>query len=188
IAVLENIDDSEGIAIAPGAVWNIPEGTKAYLLDLLKGGGVGLHIDYVNLLYRIMHDLSESPRAAFGGTERDLSGVALQVEMQSLVQKAQRKRLIRTAAYRKRNDMILRILRQKTGADYLGLTTDIVWSAVLPEDLLALGRTEQLLVNAGLHSRHTAMTELGIMDPEAELRQIAAEREQLGGAEEKAHS
>lgn len=188
IAVLENVEESEDIAVTPGAVWNIPEGTKAYLLDLLKGGGVKLHIDYVNLLYRIMHDVSESPRAAFGGTDRDLSGVALQVEMQSLVQKAQRKRLIRTVVYRKRNDMVLRILEQKTGADYAGLVTDIVWSALLPQDILTLARTEQLLVNADLHSRYRAMTELGILNPEAELQKIAGERRHLsaagGGTEE----
>ena len=76
IAVLENVEESEDIAVKPGAVWNVPEDAKAYLLDLLQGGGVRLHIDYINLLYRTLHDISESPRAAFGGTERDLSGVA----------------------------------------------------------------------------------------------------------------
>jgi len=179
IAVLENVEESEDIAVAPGAVWNLPEGTRAYLLDLLKGGGVKLHIDYVNLLYRVMHDVSESPRAAFGGTDRDLSGIALQVEMQSLVQKAQRKRLIRTVAYRKRNDMVLRMLEAKTGADYHGLSTDIVWSPLLPQDVLTLARTEQLLVNANLHSRYRAMTELGILNADAELQKIADEQRQL---------
>jgi len=141
---------------------------------------VKLHIDYMNLLYRVMHDVAESPRAAFGGTERDLSGVALQVELQSLVQKAQRKRLIRRVAYRKRNDMILRILEQKTGANYGGLATDIVWSSLLPQDVLTLARTEQLLVGAALHSRSRAMTELGILNPEAELQRIAEERMWVG--------
>ena len=36
----------------PGAVWEIPERAKAYLLDLLQGGGVKLHVDYIDLLYR----------------------------------------------------------------------------------------------------------------------------------------
>jgi len=90
IAVLENVEESEDIAVRPGAVWNIPEDAKAYLLDLLQGGGVRLHIDYINLLYRILHDVSESPRAAFGGTERDLSGVALEIELQPLLQQVRR--------------------------------------------------------------------------------------------------
>lgn len=60
IAVLENVESSEDIAVKPGAVWNIPEAAKAYLLDLLQGGGIRLHIDYIDLLYRILHDVSES--------------------------------------------------------------------------------------------------------------------------------
>ena len=112
IAVLENVEESEDIAVRPGAVWNIPEDAKAYLLDLLQGGGVRLHIDYINLLYRILHDLSESPRAAFGGTERDLSGVALEIELQPLLQKVRRKRIIRTAAYNRRNRLILKLLEK----------------------------------------------------------------------------
>jgi hypothetical protein len=46
-------------------VWNIPDDAKAYLLDLLQGGGVSLHINYIDLLYRTLHDVAESPRAAF---------------------------------------------------------------------------------------------------------------------------
>ncbi|MFC1948637.1 phage portal protein [Chloroflexota bacterium] len=36
IAVLENVEESEDIAARPGAVWNIPEDAKAYLLDPLS--------------------------------------------------------------------------------------------------------------------------------------------------------
>jgi len=50
IAVLENVEESEDIAVKPGAVWNIPDEAKAYLLDLLQGGGVNLHINYIALL------------------------------------------------------------------------------------------------------------------------------------------
>ena len=46
----------------PGAVWELPERARAYLLDLLQGGGVKLHVEYVDLIYRTLHDLGESPR------------------------------------------------------------------------------------------------------------------------------
>jgi len=62
IAVLENIEESEDIAVKPGAVWNIPEDAKAYLLDLLQGGGVRMHLEYINLLYRTLHDVGSSLR------------------------------------------------------------------------------------------------------------------------------
>jgi len=87
IAVLEGVESAEEIKVAPGQVWTIPEDAKAYLLDLLAGGGIRLHVDYIDMIYRCLHDISESPRAAYGGIERELSGVALEVELQSLLQK-----------------------------------------------------------------------------------------------------
>ena len=66
VAVLENVNEAQDIAVQPGAVWELPERARAYLLDLLQGGGVSLHVDYVNLIYRTLHDLAESPRTSFG--------------------------------------------------------------------------------------------------------------------------
>ncbi len=110
IAVLENVTDAHDIAVAPGAVWEIPPEARAYLLDLLQGGGVRLHVEYIDLIYRTLHDLGESPRTAFGENRGGLSGVALNTELDPLLKKVQRKRLIRSAAYRRRNEMILRLL------------------------------------------------------------------------------
>ncbi len=64
IAVLENVDAGEGIRVAPGELWELPEKSRAYLLDMLSGGGVRLHIEYVDLLYRTLHDVGETPRTA----------------------------------------------------------------------------------------------------------------------------
>ncbi len=179
IAVLENVEESEDIAVRPGAVWNLPEEAKAYLLDLLQGGGVKLHIDYINTLYRTMHDLSESPRSAFGGTERDLSGVALEIELQPLLQKVNRKRIIRTAAYNRRNRMILKLLERFQGESYGDNSLRIVWSPVLPQDLARKVSSEQALVQTGVHSRRTAMDEVGIRNPEREFRMWLEEREAI---------
>lgn len=179
IAVLENVEESENIAVRPGAVWNIPEEAKAYLLDLLQGGGVNLHIDYINLLYRILHDLSESPRAAFGGTERDLSGVALEIELQPLLQKVQRKRIIRTAAYNRRNKMILKLLEQYRNESFGDNRLRVVWGQVLPKDMARLISNEQILIQSGIHSRRRAMDEVGVTDPEMEFNQWLKERETI---------
>ena len=51
IAVLENVEEARDIAVQPGAVWEIPEQARAYLLDLLQGGGVRLHVEYADLVY-----------------------------------------------------------------------------------------------------------------------------------------
>ncbi|MBI4330429.1 MAG: phage portal protein [Chloroflexi bacterium] len=179
IAVLENVESSQDIAVQPGAVWNVPEDAKAYLLDLLQGGGVRLHIDYIDLLYRALHDTAESPRAAFGGVERDLSGVALEIELHPLLQKVRRKRTLRTAAYKQRNMMALALLRKFEGRDFGPVLHHVIWGPVLPQDKQRQSQYEQVLVNTGLHSRRTAMEEVGIRDPEKEFRQWLAERRSI---------
>jgi hypothetical protein len=179
VAVLENVEESEDITVKPGAVWNIPEDAKAYLLDLLQGGGVQLHIDYINLLYRTLHDVSESPRAAFGGTEKDLSGVALEIELQPLLQKVSRKRAIRTVAYNQRNRMILNLLEKYRGDNFGDYHLRVVWSPIMPRDMAKLVANEQVMVQGGIHSRRTAMDEIGVKDPEAEFKRWLEERDAI---------
>jgi len=179
IAVLENIGESEDIQVQPGAVWTIPEDAKAYLLDLLQGGGIRLHIDYIDMIYRCLHDISETPRAAYGGTERDLSGTAMQVELGSLIQKVTRKRTIRTNAYHQRTDMILKLAQKYLGENLDGITHRVVWGEILPQDTQRQAQNEQLLVQAGVHSRRTAMDEMGIIDPDEEFTRWLEEREKI---------
>lgn len=179
IAVLEGVESAEEIRVAPGQVWTIPEDAKAYILDLLAGGGIRLHVDYIDMVYRCLHDISESPRAAYGGIERELSGVALEVELQSLLQKVRRKRTIRTSTYGKRCRMILALHKQFARKDYTDASIRIVWGPVLPQDKARLAQNEQLLVQSGVHSRRTAMDELGVRDAEAEFAKWLEERRQI---------
>jgi hypothetical protein len=179
IAVLENIENAQDIAVQPGAVWEIPERAKAYLLDLLQGGGVKLHVDYIDLLYRTLHDLSESPRTAFGDNERGLSGVALEMELHPLLQKVKRKRTIGTSVYRRRSELILRVLEKMTGESFGTYRSRIIWGPILPQDRGRLVREEQILVGAGIHSRRRAMDELGMEDPDTEFERWLEEEEKM---------
>ncbi len=178
IAVLENVTESTDIAVQPGAVWELPERARAYLLDLLQGGGVKLHADYVDLLYRALHDLGEAPRTAFGENRAGLSGVALNVELDPLLKKVQRKRLIRAAAFRRRNEMILRIRERfaERSVSYAPYRSRIAWGSVLPLDRSRLVEDERTLVAAGIHSRRRAADELGVEDPELEFRRWLEEK------------
>jgi hypothetical protein len=176
IAVLENVEQSEDIAVRPGAVWNLPEEAKAYLLDLLQGGGVGLHISYIEMLYRTLHDVAESPRAAYGGSGKDLSGVALEIELQPLLQKIWRKRLIREPVYRRRAELILQLLSKYKGEDYGGCNIEVGWAPVLPRDLASVVSSEETMVQSGIHSRRRAMAEVGVADPESEFARWLDER------------
>jgi hypothetical protein len=174
IAVLENVTEASDIAVQPGAVWEIPEKARAYLLDLLQGGGVGLHVDYTNLVLRTLHDLAEVPRSAFGETRQALSGVALEMELDPLLKKVERKRLIRGEAFRQRADMVLQLLERFTGAEFGGRVRP-AWGPVLPQDRSRLVQDEVRLVNAGVHSRRTAAGLLDVADPDGEWQRWLAE-------------
>jgi hypothetical protein len=180
VAVLENVSESQDIAVRPGAVWELPERAKAYLLDLLQGGGVRLHADYVDLIYRTLHDLGETPRTSFSDNGRGLSGVALNIELDPLLKKVQRKRLIREAAFKRRNEMTLRLLEQYTGAGFAPYRSRVLWGPLLPADRSRLVSDEARLVTAGIHSRRRAATEVGVEDPEAEFSRWQQEADVIG--------
>ena len=179
IAVLENVGSAEDIKVQPGALWTLPEDSKAYLLDLLKGGGVSLHVEYIDHLYRVLHDITETPRAAWGGVEKELSGTALRIEMGSLIQRVIRKRLVRTNAYYRRDEMILHMMRTYASLNTTGVTHRVVWGPILPADQDRQAMNEQVMVQAGVHSRRTAMDEMGIQNPEKEFDRWLAERRRI---------
>ncbi|MEX2237720.1 MAG: phage portal protein [Dehalococcoidia bacterium] len=178
IAALEGVLESKDIAVEPGQIWTMPENSRAYLVDLLAGNGVGLHIEYLDKVYRALHDLAEMPRTAFGDNSgRVTSGAALQIELDPLIKKVERKRLIRSSAYRRRNELILRLLSHFTGVDHAPYRADVVWPSVLPSDRQQLVRDERDLVAAGLHSRRSAANALGVEDPDGEFKKWIEEEE-----------
>jgi len=176
ILVLENVDEAEGLRVGPGAVWTLPENSKAYLLDLLKDGGLDLHIKYIEALYRVLHDLSEMPRTSFGDNQSGAarSGVALEMMLQPLVQKILRKRQIWSEVIERRNRMILALA---------GLPlhrSRIEWPDILPKDRQALVTNEVALVGAGIHSREAAARNLGDERPDQLVAQVLAEAARFG--------
>lgn len=175
IAVLEGVTGSQDIAVEPGAVWEVPENAKAYLLDLLKGGGVALHNDYIDLVYRAMHDLGESPRTAFGHNPQGLSGIALNTELDPIARKVLRKQRIRTAVYERRATLALQLLARFGGLDVAGLRPIMHWGPILPIDRSRQVADERSLVEAGISSRRSAAARLGADDVEAEWARIQEE-------------
>jgi hypothetical protein len=137
VTVLENVTGAQGVNVAPGALWELPENSKAYLLDLLAGGSVEQHLRYIEALYRIMDDLGEMPRMSFGEAGQARSGIALTVQLQPVVQKTNRKRLIWGAIVQRRAELALRLLMQHGALDLGPYTLDdfalrAVWAPILP--------------------------------------------------------
>jgi hypothetical protein len=108
-----------------------------------------------------------------------LSGVALNIELDPLLKKVQRKRLLREVAFRRRNEMILRLLEQYTGVSYAPYRSRVVWGELLPVDRSRLVTDETRLVAAGIHSRRRAADELGVADPESEFERWREEASAL---------
>ena len=162
---------------AGGRLGSFPDQARAYLLDLLQGGGAKLHADYIQLVYDALHDLSEAPRISFGHNPQRLSGVAL--EMGDAPPAARRAQ----AAYpvlglpAARGDG-LSMLERYAGQDFSDLWIRVDWGPLLPQDRTRLVQQERSLVEAGIHSRRRAMERLGIADPESEQQTIRRESEQ----------
>ncbi|OGO48975.1 MAG: hypothetical protein A2W34_03970 [Chloroflexi bacterium RBG_16_64_32] len=180
ITVLEGVEQGSNIETFPGSVWELPEKAKAYLLDLLQHGGVRIHLDYLEEVRRALHDISETPRTAFGSTDRDLSGIALQVELEPLLQKISRKRLTRTDAYTTRAAVALRLHDLYTGTSHTDAGRIVVnWDPATPQDRTRQVADEIAQVTAALSSRRTSMAVLGAADPDAELQRWIEEARQI---------
>jgi len=63
--------------------------------------------------------------------------------------------------------------------NFEGVNHRVVWGPVLPQDIDRQAQNEQLLVQAGVHSRRTAMDEMGIQDPDEEFNRWLEERERI---------
>jgi hypothetical protein len=102
------------------------------------------------------------------------------MEMDPLLKKVQRKRLIREAALRRRSEMALRIYEQQTGETLAPYRVRVNWGPLLPLDRSRLVEDERILVNAGIHSRRRAAAELGVDEPEAEFSRWLEEQSAAG--------
>jgi len=99
--------------------------------------------------------------------------------MQPLLQKVRRKRLIRAAVYRRRNEMVLALAERFLGQSFGDVTHRIIWGPVLPRDFQRQVTNEVQLIQCGVHSRKRAMDSLGIDDPEREFAQWLSERQRI---------
>jgi hypothetical protein len=155
-------------------------GLQSLSVGSFRGGGVDLHIKYVDELRTALHDLAETPRTAFGEAGRAIAGAALQVELQPLVQKVKRKRRGLASLYRKRNAMLLDLMERFGSAPIGGLRRTVpVWPPILPSDREAEARVGVQLVNAKVRSRRSVAADLGEEDPDGELTRIVEEAERL---------
>jgi hypothetical protein len=75
--------------------------------------------------------------------------------------------------------MILSLLEKFGGESFGQGRVRVVWGPVLPNDMARAVASEQVMVQGGIHSRRTAMNELGVKDPEQEFARWLEEREAI---------
>lgn len=181
--VFRGVTEHSDLPVGPGTVWDLPPDAEVKLLEWRgQPETVQQHLEW---LFRALYEVSETPRTAFGDSGRLLSGVALEVELRPLIQKTLRKRVFWDAALRRRSRMLLRMaqphgLLDATSAQVAALTPRVIWPPMVPRDDGAEVRNNIALVGARLRSHRTAMDALGEPDPEAELRRIVADTQELG--------
>lgn len=184
VTVLEGVDQGGDIAIRPGAVWELPEGARAYMLDMLGSAGVQQRLWHMGDLVDTMHQVARVPQSALGSSGRELSGFALSIELAPLVRLVKRKRLTRTVALRRRAELIAELGRRFEGLPEAGpeLRASVTWSEPLPADRNSELRVAMAEVELG-RDREAVLAEIGVADPAGELRRHI-EQSRLLGADE----
>ncbi|MCC6266344.1 MAG: phage portal protein [Dehalococcoidia bacterium] len=167
VAVFEGADPTN-LSWRPGAMWELPEGARAYLLDLLGNGAMTQRLDYVQRVRERLHDVGRVPASVLGHTARNLSGVALQTELGPLIRLVARKRLTRSAALRRRAQLIVAL-----GAKYDGLPDtaplpSVTWTEAVPADRADELRNAQSERTLG-RDPEAVLRSIGVEDPAAEL-------------------
>ncbi len=171
IVVITGADSSEGLAVAPGQVWELPPDSKAEVLELLAGNHIGQRKIHLDHLRDTIYALAQVPGiAALGGDlKTGVSGLALQIQLGPVLRLVARKRLTRGTAYAQRARLIA-VLDERFGGGpaVLGHEPSVLWQEPVPGD-----RAEQLTaaeteLRLG-RDREAVLRSIGVEDPGAEL-------------------
>jgi hypothetical protein len=201
--VFRGVERHSDLAVGPGTVWDLPRDADVALLEW-RGSLPALQ-EHVERVLRALYEVAETPRTSFGDSGRLLSGVALETELQPLIQRTLRKQVGWSAALRHMARMALLLAERfdsgRGGGAEGGLSRPalrfapyrvrLVWPPMLPRDDDAEAQRNLALVAGGLRAHRSAMDALGVLDPEAELQRVRQDRQalqaeealQAGGAE-----
>lgn len=75
--------------------------------------------------------------------------------------------------------MILKLLSKYRGEEFGNNRLRVIWGPVLPRDMERKVNGEQVMVQTGIHSRRTAMNEVGVRDPDSEFKRWLEERDSI---------
>lgn len=178
--IFKGVREHSDLAVGPGTVWDVPLDASIELLEWKsQPPAVGEHIERI---MRAIYDVSESPRSTFGDTQQPFSGVALETQLQPVIQRTLRRRIVWEPALMElaRMTLILAELYELAPGPFTPYHAHPFWFPMLPRDDDAEANRHLALVSGALESHSAAMAALGAPDPAAELAQAKADRELLG--------
>jgi len=150
-------------------------GEKSELHNLEMQSDLASSLAYLDRLRQVLHEISRVPEVATGNLERagGLSGVALQILYQPLLEKTETKRLLY-------GDMLVELNRRLLAIGRYGDNNRTVlhWPKLLPSDPMQERQTALIDQQLGV-SRDTILQKLGY-DPDLELQKNQVSSEQLG--------
>ncbi|MEJ5222838.1 MAG: phage portal protein [Anaerolineales bacterium] len=150
-------------------------GDNAELHNLEMQSDLASSLRYLDMLRQALHEISRVPEVATGNLDRvgALSGVALQILYQPLLEKTNTKRLLY-------GDMLVELNRRLLAIGGFGddLQTVIHWQDVLPRDPMQERQAALIDMQLGV-SRDTLLQRLGY-DPDLEQRKREMDGAQLG--------
>jgi hypothetical protein len=148
---------------------------RAELHNLEMQSDLASSLRYLEVLRQALHEISRVPEVAAGNLDRvgALSGVALQILYQPLLEKTNTKRLLY-------GDMLVELNRRllAIGGFGEGLHTTIHWQEILPKDPLQERQVALIDQQIGV-SKDTLLQRLGY-DPDVEFRKKEVESAELG--------
>lgn len=148
---------------------------RAELHNLEMQSDLASSLRYLDVLRQALHEISRVPEVSTGNLDRvgALSGVALQILYQPLVEKTSTKRLLY-------GDMLIELNRRLLAMGGFGedLHTTIHWQEVLPSDPMQERQVALIDMQIGV-SKDTLLQRLGY-DPDIEAQKKQVESADLG--------
>lgn len=150
-------------------------GEHAELRNLEMQSDLASSLRYLDMLRQALHEISRVPEVATGNLDRagSLSGVALQILYQPLLEKTNTKRLLY-------GDLLVELNRRLLSIGGFGddLRTALHWQEILPSDPMAERQAALVDMQLGV-SQDTLLQRLGY-DPDLERQKREASSVELG--------
>lgn len=183
VVTAKGIDNVDNLRVGPGEIWEMKNAeSEIDKVEFLSSQLISAHLEVVDQLKRIMLHLSDTPEILFGHSkgEGDVSGAEMEMKLEPYIAAIQSKREVWTFAVQRRNRLALQMHEIHNNVKFNGnIDTDVRFDEIVSARIAQRINDATKLVTTEIMSRKTAMSYTGVtQDPEAELKQIQAEKAQ----------